>query len=387
MRRLYEYLVGYMEFTFPIEKRAVILGHLLASGIGCREFSVGDGVGRLSLLRRDGKRLSPSLGCAFVREGGLPHQLSLLLARPGILVGCLFGCLLLLFSSLTVWRVEIKGNERVESAIIEDSLAKAGLSVGDFVPGINRDAVKARFLRDNPDISWMGIYQRGTTAIIEVREADAVGDAVLPPRARLNLVAEVDGVIERVRVESGRATVREGETVKAGALLISGIYKTADGLKLGEARGEVLARITRTVSILQPLSVEEKEYEDESIAALWCNFFQKDIKLFDFAGKSGQEYDIIKKEKPFVLPGGLRLPISFTATLHRTYTRKTRPLSEEEAVRAAHGRMEEELASLLSSATVLRKSMEGEWREDGYLLTCRLEYIVDIAVPLAYGRE
>ena len=99
MRRIYEYLVGYTEFTFPESKRARILTYLLGEGIGCRALSPRDGLLRMSVLSRDAGRIPPSLGCTLSGEGGAPSQFRKLLLRPGIILGCMLGCLLLLISS------------------------------------------------------------------------------------------------------------------------------------------------------------------------------------------------------------------------------------------------------------------------------------------------
>lgn len=385
MSTLFRFLFGTCTFSFAPERKTDILNFLLENGIGAVSCRTDGDEGRLEVFCKDAKRI-PNTVCLQISEQGALVLLRRLWHRPGLIVGGMLMLLLLLVSSLTVWRVEIKGNERFGAVEIESALATAGLSVGDLSPTLDIAAIKNRFLRENPEISWIGIYLRGTTAQIEVREASTEGNT--PSHTGFcNLVASADGVIERISVDAGRAVVTPGATVRAGELLISGIYRTATGLRATRAEGSVLARSEETVTVFQALSSDEKQPDTREIDGLWLEFFGKKIKLFKKSGKTDAEYDIIKRKEQIILFNRISLPIFIEQDERITYSTRTVTLNEEQVVRMAFSRLRAEMAARFATAEVVAEQVYAEWTDDGYRLTCRVEYISDIATPLAYDAQ
>ena len=385
MSSLFHFLFGTCVLSFPADKKTEVLSILLSEGIGAISCTVDGEEGRITLFCRDAVKMPRSL-CTPLAEYGLRASFSALVRRPGLIVGFILAILLLVISSMTVWRVEVVGNDRIGDVEIESAMAAVGLAVGDISAGLDLSAIKNRFLEENPEISWVGIYIRGTTARIEVREATDIGESD-GAEGFCNLVATADGVIERISVDAGRAAVLQGMTVRAGELLISGIYRTATGLRATRAKGCVLARSETTLTVLQCFNVEEKEYLDGVIDEIFLEFFGKKIKLLKNSSKNAAEYDIIKRKEQIVLLGGIALPIYIERYERIPYTVRAVTLTEEEAVRMAFGRLRAEMAARFSEAEIVAEQVYAEWTEDGYRLTCRVEYIADIATPLAYDVE
>lgn len=385
MSGLFRFLFGTCIFSFPEQRRIEVLNFLLEHGIGALSCESEGETCRLVLWRRDADAIPREL-CRCDSECGLAVIFRSLLRRPGLIVGGVLAVLLLALSCLTVWRVEIKGNERLGTVEIEAALAAAGLSVGDLSPSLDIAAIKTRFLQENPGVSWIGIYIRGTTAQIELREAVDWGgeEASGTP---CNLVAGADGVIERIHVDAGRASVSVGTTVRAGDLLISGIYRTATGLRTIRAEGRVLARCESTLAVLQPFTNDEKYCGEGELGGIFLEFFGKKIKLFKKSGKTDAEYDIIKRKEQIVLFGKIALPIYFECYEYIPYTMQAVVFTEEQAVRMAHSRLRAQMAARFADSEILLEQMSGEWTDTGYLLTCRVEYVEDIAVPLPYDVE
>ena len=383
MKHFLRFLLGWYRLAFEPEKKAEILDFFLTNGLGMLYCDDGE----IGILRRDLHALPEELGCRILAECGLPHLLRRLLRRPGTVVGMLVGGMMFCLLSLTVWRVEVSGTDRLSAVEIEVALEKAGLSVGDLAIGVDTAAVRTRFLAENPEVAWIGIYLHGTTVSVEVRETQSSSVELGQTIGLCNLVSDFDAVVESVSADAGRAVVSRGETVRRGDLLISGIYNTATGLVGTSARGEVRGRIRTTVRVVQPLTVSEKLYSEGKTAEFSINFFGKEIKLFKSAGKSGEECDIIYRKERFILPGGLRLPISTSRCVALPYSVTEVALDEEQAVSAAYSRMVGELAARFSDAEVLRETFYGEFGDGVYVLTCEVECIVDIASPLAYEFE
>ncbi len=386
MNWLFHWIWGYVVFSFPKEKKTDVLNHFLEKGIGILALREEGEVSVLILRRGDAASLPKELELTLLREEGLLYRLRCFWRRPGLMAGCLAALLIFCLSSAVVWRIEVRGNSEKSATEIERTLSEAGLSVGAFIPSIDTAAVRARFLEADPGISFAGIYRRGTTVTVEVREA------MLTPGGEedeglYNLVAAEDAVIESITPVHGRAGVVPGMTVKKGDLLISGIYETAGGLVGITAEGEVKGRVIRTVTVLQPMREVNRVYGEEKRASLILDFFGKQIKLFKSYGKSGEEYDIIRRKEQLILFDRIRLPISFVSEYVLPYAEEEAVLSEEEAVAAAFSRMKGELCAALSDAEVLREAFWGEFTAEGYRLVCEVECVVDIAMPLAYEVE
>ncbi len=386
MNWLFHWIWGYAVFSFPREKKTAVLNYFLQKGIGILALKEEDEVCILTQRRGDAASLPKELGLTLLREEGLLHRLRCFLRRPGLVAGSLVALLIFCLSSSVVWRIEVRGNSEKSATEIEETLSRAGLSVGDLIPLIDTAAVRARFLEADPGISFAGIYRRGTTVTVEVRESTLVPSPTEDDRL-YNLVAAEDAVIESIIPVRGRAGVVPGMTVKKGDLLISGIYQTAGGLVGITAEGEVRGRVVRTVTVLQPLSEPHRVYGEAKRTSLFLDFFGKEIKLFKSYGKSGEEYDIIRRKEQLILFERIRLPIHIVSEYALPYTEKMLVLSEEEAVAAAFSRMKGELCAALSDAEVLRESFRGEFTAEGYRLLCEAECVVDIAAPLAYEAE
>ena len=385
MNAVLRFLFGTCEMSFPPERKTEVLNFLLKNGIGAVSFGHSGGEGRLTLFRRDVEKIPETL-CTLVSEHGAIPFFFALFRRPGLIVGGAFVLVLLVLSSLTVWRLEIEGNSRLGEVEIEAAVANAGLAVGDFFPMLDISAIKTKLLRENPEISWVGIYLRGTTARIEIREA-SIEEKPHAQGGFCNLVAAKDAVIERVDVDAGRAVVSPGMTVRAGELLISGIYSTATGLRATRASGAVFARSEATVTVYQSFATTERAYVGSATESISIEFFGKNIKLFKKSGKNDAEYDIIRRKEQLVLFGRIALPIFWEQSeriLYRTYTVT---LTEDEVVRMAYSQLRAEMAARFFDAEILSERIYGEWTDGGYRLSCQVEYIADVAVPLAYDVE
>ena len=53
----------------------------------------------------------------------------------------------------------------------------------------------------------------------------------------------------------------------------------------------------------------------------------------------------------------------------------------------AYSQLRAEMAARFFDAEILSEGIYGEWTDGGYRLSCQVEYIADVAVPLAYDVE
>ncbi len=386
MKLLFFFLLGYSRFSFREEDRVGILNFFLRSGIVNHMGKDRAGNPCFLIFSRD-KAAPGELPCTHISDHGLPALGRRLLQRPGMVAGSLLGVLLLVLSSLFVWRVEVTGNESIPDSRLIAILGEEGIGIGAFTPKIDTAKAKTALLLHDPTLSFASVYVRGTTLYLEVRESDSPPKTEEENQGYANQVAAYDAIIEQIGVKSGRSVVRVGETVKAGDLLISGVYDSALGLRAVYAEGEVMGRVGRRFEVKQPYIIEEKTVKEQKNSAVSLLFFGKELNLFNSTGNYGEEYDIIKRKEQIILFGKIQLPIFLEYESVLSYTVKERKLTEEEAVKAAHRAMSSLISGELANGMLLYTGFEGDFTEEGYVLSCYAEALLDIASPRAFSLE
>lgn len=177
-----------------------------------------------------------------LRKRGFPFLIKNNRARAGVLVGLLLVISSLALSSCMLWNIEVKGNEKIKSEILMESLNNNGVKIGVFKSKLDTIEIQNKLLDEYKDLSWVSINIFGTKAVLEVKENSEkpqIEDATTP----MNIIAKKDGQIVLVEGHKGTNEVKEGDVVVKGDLLISGITINADGSeKTVHATGKVFAK-------------------------------------------------------------------------------------------------------------------------------------------------
>ncbi|MBR5615441.1 MAG: sporulation protein YqfD [Clostridia bacterium] len=322
-----------------------------------------------------------------VRFGGLPRLLYRYRRRAGLAVGGALAVLLLWLSCNVVWDVRVQAEGEIGLPYLREQLAACGLSVGEWIPRLETDEVESRLLTTSQGIAWVSVNMRGTVAYVQVRPlltpdtVDSQGDTV-------NLVAGGDGIVESVRLMAGDVVVKAGDLVRKGQLLISGVRDVGqDGFALSEARGEVMARTTHTITVEIPLSFEQKVYTGEKKAEKTLFFFGKAIKITKSTGIIGGNCDTIKRLEIYSLWGDAALPISMQTVEMRSFEMQTVTITQQEAKQRAYEQLERELIMATRDATLLSRRVVCRFTSEACVLECSYTCLENIAVPLPFSAE
>jgi similar to stage IV sporulation protein len=171
-----------------------------------------------------------------------------------------------------IWDVRVTGNEKTTYTEVVGALAEYGIKVGDRIDSIYVDRTESLVLLNSDKISWITVNIEGTLANVQIRE---VYDAPLKHEPRpANVVASRDGVIDHLEIYSGSAAVSEGEAVRKGDLLISGVRDSmVDGLAITRASGKVYAETERLFRIEIPLEYTAKRVVSSRNVEKYIIFF------------------------------------------------------------------------------------------------------------------
>ena len=297
--------------------------------------------------------------------------------RIGFFIGAVLCAALLAASSFFVWDINVSGQTGLSEKEILKTLEGYGLYIGAYIPNIDTMRLENELVIDTDELSYASINLRGTVAEVVVRERKEkdVENISLPS----NLVANCDGQIESIEVRGGMPTVKKGQIVKKGQLLVSGVIDSqAVGYRLVRARGEIYARISRSFTAEVPLVREKKSRTGEKKTRVTIRFFAKKINLFSNNDISFEKYDTIEEEKRLCLFDRVELPVFIIKTTYSEYVTETEKISEEQALSIAEKELAGQTEKTLSEAQILAREERTEINDGILTLYANIDCIADI---------
>ena len=382
--KIYYSLLGYRRISFDMSHSADVLNLCMKYGYPYREMKVDED--RISFICT---AFSASRIAYRAKEigieadlGKLEGLLSFLLSvfsHPGLVLGFFISCFIIVISGEYVWDIRVIGNERFTEEDVETALEACGFFVGSSLKNFNPDKTELECLIANPELAWISVNMRGTVAYVEVREKLAI-EPQLQEKKSANIVASHSGRIIEIIAYNGIPTVKAGDEVRVGELLISGAYgDKTPGLRVTRASGYALARTVRTFSVDFPYDYTEKVYSDEKKSEFFMVFFKKSIKVFGNSGNFGVSCDIIEEEKNITLFGE-RLPVSFLVKSNLPYVLKSAKYTVEEARSRAKEQLEIMIKESLPDAEILFRNDSFTVGENSVRIECEIVCIENIAL-------
>ncbi|MBR2387191.1 MAG: sporulation protein YqfD [Clostridia bacterium] len=366
------FLFGYNTITADLSYAAKILNLCGFYGIPYRNQSCNNdkislecslfGTARLlRLCRKNG------IDVISVTPHGLPHLIFSYRRRYGLLIGLILATALVFLSGRVLWDVRIDGEVRLSEKEVIDELRACGLYVGMPLDKIDADVIQNRVMIYSDDVSWISINLSGTVAHVEIRESTKLPEEEKSPSVA-NLVAAKDGKIAGFEEVRGDITVKIGDFVREGDLLVSGIRDSKTlGFTYTAAEGKVFAEVVDEYEVDIPLEYEKKEYLGNAYCEKYIVFFGKEIKIYSNIKKKTESCDIIDTvEYANVLSLG-ELPFGIRTVRYIPYEFKTAKRSENEAIDLAFYKLrliEEEKGI----CDILKKELSGEFLGGAYKL-------------------
>lgn len=308
----------------------------------------------------------------ILERHGLPFVLHRYRKRLGIAVGVGLFVLFLVISQQFIWVIQVEGCERMEPQQLVNALEELGVKRGTLKSTVDAKQVQQEMLIKVNDLAWSALNLRGTTATLVIRER------VLPPQkidtnVPANVVATQDGQIKRMKVTDGKAVLKVGDTVRAGEIIVSGIYEDRWGLThLLRAKAQVTAHVPQTLETRVPLEQTAIKPTGEIIKRRYLEVMGARLPLFIYSGLDG-DYKIERVTRaPEVL--GFTMPFEITRECYIFYEKEQREINADTALHVA----EQQLARLEREkldGTVLSRQVQATV-EDG-VLTLTGEYLVE----------
>ena len=168
------------------------------------------------------------------------------------------------FINLLVLDIKITGNKNDDYNTVIDTLKKIGIKKGMFKGKVDVNKLQ-RELRDiYSNYAFIGVSKKGNDINIDFVEKTNIDLNKIPNNLLGNIVAEKEGVISKIIVESGTAKYKIGSFFQKGDILIEGkMYSLVIGEQLVPPRGEIYADTNYTFEKTYKVRQNIKKYQDE----------------------------------------------------------------------------------------------------------------------------
>ncbi|MBR3552723.1 MAG: sporulation protein YqfD [Clostridia bacterium] len=290
----------------------------LSGCVGCRDYR------RLRLIARQSGMVlhaEEKIGLPFFLHR---HEKRRMLPIAGgvcfVLLWLLSGC---------IWSVDVAGGSAVPREAMLAVMAENGLRPGVWRKRVNSAALtQAAMNAFNGKLAWAAVNIDASRVVIETRD-------YIPPDADetygdpCNLVADFDGLLLSIEVHSGKKANQEGNGVKQGDLLISGVTENRYGKQFFyEARGIVTAIHSDVVTLTRPLRHSTLPIQKTTRRfKLQCLH----VALPPGRLKANDRSSLFQRDRQ-LCSGNVSLPLTLTETTRASYGS---PTPTDEAVGAA----------------------------------------------------
>jgi len=314
---------------------------------------------------------------------GLPFVIKQYKKRKALVFGACFAMAIFVIANQFVWDIEIRGNETVHTKDILEALSEEGLYIGARKSRIDQQTLKNRMLIKMPSLAWLWADKQGSKVIVDVRERIPV-PALYDAGDYCNVVAKKDGVVHSMIVKNGVPTVKEGDTVLKGTVLVTGKIPSElkPEIRYVRAEAQVFARVwyekTERFSRLSEERTETgKQKRRVHITAFGKTFPQK-TKEPPFA-----ECDVETKRHKLSFFGketGIVVETAVYREVEVSGKRHTAETVAAEGVKALKKQMDAECSPTAELIAVSDGFREVD--EETVEVTVRAEYLEDIAVQV-----
>lgn len=250
--------------------------------------------------------------------------------RIGIIIGTIIFIGILKFLSLHIWNINVYGNEVITTAEITAVMKDLGVKPGILKSHIDSAILKQEVMSKINDISWMSININGSCVNVSIKEKIKSPELVEKGEP-CNIVASSEGQIERFESYCGQPTVKEGDAVTKGQILISGIIQEEGKTNLVGAEGKVFAKTKH--KIIEKVKMNQLYAVDSGkiVKKLRINTMGKEISLTPWRSIDDQ-YRIEESSNKLNL-FGVELPVIINQELCYHQKCEEKILSQDEAAK------------------------------------------------------
>lgn len=296
----------------------------------------------------------------LLEKHGLPFFFQKNKKRKAFFLGFFLGVLLLYVCSLFIWDIQIHGNHFYSQETVLETLEAFQIRDGTLKKNVDCQKIAAKIRTSFPQVVWVSAKIQGTCLMIEMKEnEDSYTDAPAPSETKgYDLTAEKDGTIVKMVTRKGMPLVQEGETCKAGDLLVSGRLEILDND--AQVQRYEYVRADADIEILTDYA-----YYDEFSLQHTVKIYNKKEKRYGMLRLFGKEFslwrddasqaEIYRTEHPVFLTPSFCLPLSYGSIRVVPYETKTKIRTPKEARELAAAHLQVYLENLVKQGAIIKE--------------------------------
>lgn len=304
---------------------------------------------------------------------GLPFYLQRYKKRKIFFFGVLFACALVYYMSLFIWDIEVSGQySHTEEAIVK-FLDNEGVYAGIRKGTLNCQHIEDIIRKKYTDIGWVSAEIRGTRLLLKITETN-MPKPYEEQTEPCHIVADKDCIIQSIVTRKGTPLVKEGQVVKKGDILVSGVVELKGDDQTIIGKETVVADADITVKSFYAyknefgLEYDDKVYTNNSMKYYSVTLFGHEfyicnpLKDYD----KYKKFDHIEDETTLKINKNFYLPFSVSSIENKEYEVVHKTYSEEEALAKATSELELYMKHLREhGVTIVENQVVHTLTEDG----------------------
>lgn len=280
---LWRFLIGYLTIKIHGENGEQILNRAAAKGISIWNLHYKNGCITGNISPKNFCRLRTlkrGIKCriTILKKHGYIFRLKKYKKRVGFVSGVAIFSVILFFLSNFVWIINVEGNSNLSVKEIISSCKKIGIYEGMPKKKVNNKYDSQRLQLTQSGIAWCSLNLEGSVLTVNLSET-AVSDKEQRQNPS-NLKATFEGKIKKIDITSGNATVKVGDTVSKGDLLVSGVKENLSSTLFVHSEGVVIAETKRTFSAEGEFTQKIEQKTGDTIKRFTIDFFNIKIPLY-----------------------------------------------------------------------------------------------------------
>lgn len=160
------------------------------------------------------------------KQTGIPFIAKRIYTYRGMVICAIISLIILMSTSQFVTDVYITAPEGIDKTALKKELYIQGVRPGVYKKSIDRKIVRENIMGKFKQIAYVSINVKGTNIFVNITKKDESQNSDENSNY-CNIIAQKDGIIEKIVPRSGEAIVQEGDIVKKGDVLINGANTTA----------------------------------------------------------------------------------------------------------------------------------------------------------------
>lgn len=309
----------------------------------------------LSISVNDFKKLKKlkkglKINIKIIKKVGLNFIIKRYFKRIGIPIGISIFLLILCGLSMFIWKVEVVGNEKVNTEEIILNAREIGVEIGALKSDINSQLFREKMLLKNNKLAWCSFNIEGSKITINVSEISKHNDD-----APSNIVSNYDGIITNIMVESGYANFKKGDAVKKGDILVAGTSKLNLNNQFVKSKANIIASVREVITVKGEFSGEKKARSGKIKKEYILDFFTIKIR-FPLGRINGdfEEESHIKK----LLILGKEMPIFMICKTYYQMEKYNFVINREDLLSNLEKEMEKKLSEISGEYEIITRNLE-----------------------------